>query len=49
MRIFLILLFQVCLANVFAQVNSYTATVKDSENNPLIGATVNEVGTDNYT
>jgi len=45
------LLFSLCLMVLNAlsgQSNSYTAMVVDAENLPLIGATVNEVGTQNF-
>ncbi|WP_235297359.1 SusC/RagA family TonB-linked outer membrane protein [Portibacter marinus] len=49
MRIKLILILQLCLSALMAQTTSYTSKVVDSNNDPLIGATINELGTQNYS
>ncbi|HKL03504.1 MAG TPA: SusC/RagA family TonB-linked outer membrane protein, partial [Cryomorphaceae bacterium] len=47
-KFFIPFLFLLCATKIFAQVNSYSATVVDRENLPVPGATVQEVGTQNY-
>ncbi len=49
MRIVLIAFIQLLFTTAYCQTNSYTATLVDSESQPIPYATVNEVGTQNYT
>ncbi len=50
MKKYLLSLGLVCwLGALLAQSQSYSAQVLDAENQPLVGATVNEVGTQNFT
>ncbi len=49
MKTALIGLLQLCVAMVFCQTTSYTATVVDTKNRPIPFAAVSELGTNNYT
>lgn len=49
MKYYLLLLCLLTFTFAFAQQQTYTAKVVNAENEALIGATVNELGTDNYT
>lgn len=49
MKTALIGLMQLCMAMVFCQTTSYTATVVDMENRPIPYAAVSELGSNNYT
>ena len=49
MKIALIGLLQLCSAFVFAQTNTYTATITDADNQPIPFAAISELGTSNYT
>lgn len=49
MKIALVGLLQLCMVTAFCQTNTYTATVVDSEDQPIPFAAVSELGTNNYT
>ncbi|MBK6264104.1 SusC/RagA family TonB-linked outer membrane protein [Marivirga sp. S37H4] len=48
MKIFYILVLQLCLTSVYGQVQTYSAQLLNINNEPIPGATVNELGTDNF-